>query len=60
MAELPKRAFQFKESPKIEDIIKTLKEAKSLGYTKVKPFMVEGDYNHEKMDCEKLLRVYLF
>lgn len=60
MTELPKRAFQFEENPKIEDIIKTLKDAESLGYTRVKPFMIDGDYKHETMDLEKVLRIYLF
>ena len=60
MKELPKKAFQFEENPKIKDIIKVLKQAKGLGYTSVKPCIIEGDYKHETMDLEKLLRIYLF
>ena len=60
MKELTKKAFQFEESPKIKDMIKVLKQAESLGYTNVKPLMIDGDYNHEKMDCDKVLRIYLF
>ena len=60
MKELPKKAFQFEETPRIEDIIKALKEAESLGYTRVKPCMIEGDYIDAAMDLEKLLRIYLF
>lgn len=60
MKELPKKAFQFEENPKIKDIIKALEQAKVLGYTRVKPFMIEGDYKHGTMDLEKLLRIYLF
>lgn len=60
MKELTKRAFQFEENPKIKDMIKVLKQAEALGYTRVKPYMIEGDYKHETMDLEKLLRIYLF
>ena len=60
MKELPKKAFQFEENPKIKDMIKILKQAESLGYTSVKPLITDGNYNHEKMDCEKVLRIYLF
>tara|TARA_R110001632_G_scaffold44898_1_gene114099 strand:+ start:83 stop:265 length:183 start_codon:yes stop_codon:yes gene_type:complete len=60
MKELPKKAFQFEENPKIKDMIKVLKQAEALGYTRVKPYMIEGDYKHETMDLEKLLRIYLF
>ena len=57
---LPKKVFQFEERPKIKDMIKVLKQAESLGYTSVKPFIIDGDYNHVKMDCEQLLRICLF
>jgi hypothetical protein len=60
MKELTKRAFQFEENPKIKDMIKVLKQAESLGYTNVKPFIIDGDYNHVKMNCEQLLRICLF
>ena len=54
-----KKIFQFEENPEIKDIIKILKQAESLGYTRVKPFMVDGDYKQEEMDSEKLLRICL-
>ena len=59
MKKLPKKIFQFEENPKIKDIIKILKQAESLGYTRVKPFIVDGDYKHEEMNSEKLLRICL-
>jgi len=60
MKELPKRALEFEENPKIEDMIKVLKQAQGMGYTRIKPFLVDGDYRHETMDLEKILRIYLF
>ena len=57
---LKKRTFQFEENPKIEDIIITLQQAECLGYTRIKPFVIDGDYKHETMDCEKVLVVHLF
>jgi len=60
MSELPAKGFQFQENPKIKDIIKVLKQAEASGYTSVKPYIVEGDYKHETMDSEKLLRIFLF
>ena len=57
----PKKAIQFdEENPKIEDIIKALLNAKSLGYTNIKPCMVDGNYKQDKMCLEKLLRIYFF
>ncbi len=60
MKELTKKAFQFEENPKIKDMIKALKQAESLGYTNVEPLIIDGDYNYEKMGCDKVLRIYLF
>ena len=60
MKELTKMAFQFEENPKIKDMIKVLKQAESLGYTNVKPLIIDSDYNHEKMNCNKVLRIHLF
>ena len=60
MDNLPKRAFQFEEFPEIDDVIKALNQAKQLGYNKFKPYIIEGDYKHETMDLEKLLRIVLF
>ena len=52
-------AIQFDESPEIDDVIKQLKDAKSLGYTKIDPVMAYGDLNHTTMELKRELRIYL-
>ena len=60
MKQLPKRAFQFEEFPEIDDVIKALNQAKQLGYSKFKPYIIKGDYKLETMDLQNLLRINLF
>ena len=41
MDNLPKRQFQFEYEPNIDDVIKALQDAKKLGYTYFKPYMLD-------------------
>jgi hypothetical protein len=41
MNNLPKRQFQFEYEPNIDDVIKALQDAKKLGYTYFKPYILD-------------------